>query len=164
LPQGPFRQRLRLHLNQPDLDPIDVPVEGVVRGKINIMGRGIDRDTGILRLGKLPGNVDHTRQLWILISGDPAGSSGLTVTQTEPADVLKASLGEPLPAGKRTRQALNIRLASEGRVVNRLGSRQGKFGRVILESNLPEAPRVELLVSFALEADPTSVSRDGPTN
>ena len=69
---GRSYQRLRLHLNKPELGPLEVPVIATIVGNITLLGPGYDAHVGVWNLGKLPGNQDHTKTLWILVKGEDA--------------------------------------------------------------------------------------------
>ena len=120
-------------------------------GNVTIVGPDFDAERGLLKLGMLPADGPHERQLWVLIKGSDASAIHLRVAETDPAEVLQASLGEPMRLGALTRQALNVRVVPQGRVVNRLGSQQGEPGRIVLESDHPDARKIVIHVAFALE-------------
>ena len=148
---GPLYQRVRLRLNKPDLVPIEVPIEGVIVGNVTIVGSDYDAELGLLKLGMLSAGRQHERQLWVLIKGSDASAIQLRVSETDPAEVLQATLGQPMRAGNLMRQALTVRVVPQGRVVNRLGSQQGETGRIVLESDHPAARKVVIRVAFAVE-------------
>jgi hypothetical protein len=154
LPLGPFHQQLRLHLNKVDLNPIEIPVEGAIVGNVTIVGPDFDGQSDILKLGTLPGDAPIERQLWVLIKGEAAAEGRLRVKETDPAEILQVTLGEPSRFGNLTRQSMTVRIVPPGRVVNRLGSRQGELGRILLASPAADGPTVLVYVSFALEGTP----------
>lgn len=151
---GPFHQQLRLHLNKDDLPPIEVPVEGAIVGNVTIVGSDYDDQSGILKLGTLPGETTQERQLWVLIKGDADQPAGLQVKEIDPSETLQVALGEPARYGNLTRQSLTIRVVPQGRVVNRLGSQQGELGRIVLGSEAEDGGTIVVYVSFALEGKP----------
>ena len=133
LPIGRIHQQVRLQLNQDDLEPIEIPVEGAMVGNVTIVGPDYTTATGVLRFGTLAGDEPHERQLWVLMKGEDCRR--LRVTETDPPETLEALVGEPIRVGNLTRQSLTIRVVPQGRVVNRLGSQQGEMGRIVMESD-----------------------------
>ena len=68
LPVGKFQQRLRLHLNYPDLGVREVPILGSIVGDISVFGSGYANE--LWNLGMLSGDKIHTRTLKIIVKGN----------------------------------------------------------------------------------------------
>ncbi|MCP4189574.1 MAG: DUF1573 domain-containing protein [Planctomycetaceae bacterium] len=154
VPIGTFSQRIRLRTNQAELEPIDLPVQGSIVGNISVFGAGLDRQTGILEMGVLTGKQSHQRKLFVVARGADSAGVELKVVETDPAEVLEASFDEPTVAGGLKRYPLSIRIKPNGEIVDRTGSKVGPLGRIVIESNRPDSPKLNLYVSFLLEDTP----------
>ena len=153
-PIGTFSKRVRLRTNQPDLEPIDLPIQASIVGNISVFGSGIDRDSGVLELGVLTGKQSHQRKLFVVARGEDSADVELNVVETDPPDVLKASFDAPTLSGGLKRYPLSIRIKPNGELVDRSGSKVGPLGRIVIESNRPDTPKLNLYVSFRLEESP----------
>jgi hypothetical protein len=151
---GRFRQRLRVYLSDPELGPLEVPVDGNVVGNITLFGNGYDPRAGYWNLGHLSGDQEHSRTLYILVKGEDATKVQLQVAEVEPADVLSVELQAMGSVNKIARHALKLTVRPQGGVVNRLGNDQGDLAEIVLESTHPDVPQIRIPVSFALEAQP----------
>jgi hypothetical protein len=152
LPQGRFDQRLRLHLNHADLGPLEVPVLGSIEGNVTFAGPGYDPRSRIWDLGKLPGDQDQTKTLWVIVTGEDAASVQFRVAEVDPSEVLRVELEPGTSSGRFARHLLRLTLHPQGRTINRLGSDQGPLAEVVLETTQADAPRVRIPIAFALGA------------
>lgn len=151
LPIGRFAQRMRVTMDQDDLEPLEVPMQGTVSGNITLVGPGYDAQSRIWDLGKIAGASPPPKTIWLIIKGADTRNVQIRVVSVDPADVLEATLAEPNRADKLIRQGLTLRIRPVGRVVNRLGSADAPAAKIVLETNIPESPRLEIPVTFALE-------------
>ncbi len=154
LPLGPINQTIQLKTNVVEMPQVDLQISGTVVSDISIVGPSqfVERHS-ILMLGvvKRDRGVDVT--LRVLIKGPYRKDVTLQVREVDPADVLQVSLGEAqeINAGAIRLYPLIIKIPPESRLVNRLGSDQAKYGKIVLESTHPTVKEIPISVKFAVE-------------
>ncbi len=154
LPLGRSYQRLRLHLNKPNLGPLEVPVIATLVGNVTVWGPGYDAGAGFWNLGKLSGDHEHTKTLWIFVRGEHADQVQLSVASLDPSDVMQAELTSNGSTNGIAKHALKLTIRPEGRVINQLGSEQGDLAEIVIATTDPEAPEIRIPVAFAVETQP----------
>ena len=152
LPLGAFRQKILLQTNLKDSPTVEIPVSGLVGSEISIVGPGWDEETGILTLGSVKSREGIQRTLMIRVGGPHRKEVNFELIESVP-DLLEVTPGEPreLSNGRVTLTRLTIQIPKGSRPANHLGSEQGRFGRITLKTNHPEAPELRILVRFAVE-------------
>lgn len=149
---GRFQQQMRIFTDQSDLEPLDVPIQGTVNGNVTFVGPGYDSRAGIWRVGKLSGSQETTKNLWLIFKGNDSADLQVRVASVDPAEILAVELPNASKTDKLVKQGLTVKFKPVGRVVNRQGTADGPIARIVLETNHPDIPRVEIPVAFALEA------------
>jgi len=152
LPQGSFRQKILLSTNLETSQTLTVSIEGVIGSDIAVVGRGFNVRTGILSLGTISGKAGVRRMLMLIVRGPHHKEVKFTPVEITP-DMLNVEIGEPTEINNDTvsQFPLTIQIPKGGRPANHLGSKQGKLGEILLDTNHPQAPRLRILVSFAVE-------------
>ncbi len=158
LPLGPIRQTIRVTIAMPASPnaTVDLPVEGEVDADISIVGPSWHADQAKLTFGAVKSSQGAKRSLFVILRGahrhdvqikpvtiDP---EWIKVTLGEPSDIQRGSGGEGV-----TQIPLTIEIPPGSPAVNRLGSSQGKFGSVVLETNHPQVKLIPLNLLFVVE-------------
>ncbi|MCA9167966.1 MAG: DUF1573 domain-containing protein [Planctomycetales bacterium] len=151
LPVGRLRQHLRVHLSDPELGAVEVPIDGDIVGNLQILGGGFNKDSGIWDLGRLSGDQPHVKKLFIIPHGAAADTPiEMKVVKIDPDNVLSAEI-QP-PTTNTSRYTLSLRVQPIDRLVNRLGSQQGDMAEIVIETTSPEAPIIHIPVAFVIES------------
>lgn len=150
IPTGNVDQVLHLNLNIEDRPEVDIPISGNVVGDISIVGRGtpFDSDRNILTLGAVSRENGAKRELIILVKGDRREEITVEVERTDPEDILKATLGEPIVSERNVRYPLTVEIVPGMPPVNRLGNEQAKVARIYLKTTNSASDEVIIYVSF----------------
>jgi hypothetical protein len=151
LRMGRFDQWLAVSTNIPDAEKIKIPIVGRVVGNISVYGRMWNEDQGVLRLGRVKSAEGVKAPLTVVIRGDKAEGTELTVATIDPPE-LKAKLGEP----KKVKDGLvhvplEIEIPAGTPPMARLDIDQHDEARVVLKTNQPDIPEVVLGIRFAVE-------------
>lgn len=150
IPTGNVEQVLHLNLNIADRPELDIPISGNVVGDISIVGRGTpyDSERNLLTMGAVSRENGAKRELIILVKGERREEIQLEVDRTDPEDVLKATLGEPIVSERNVRYPLHVEIVPGMPPVNRLGNEQAKVARIYLKSTNSASDEVIIYVSF----------------
>jgi Protein of unknown function (DUF1573) len=151
LPAGPFAQTIRLKLNLAGDQEIELPVEGKVNSPIEVVGPNWEPERGILMLGEVRAREGAKAELFLLVRDVAQDKVNLKLTGPT-LEPLKVTIGklEKLPPSA-ARIPLTIEVPRGARAVNHLGNDQGKLARVILDTGLPDAPQLQILVRYVVE-------------
>jgi len=152
LPVGAFKQRIRLKTSSEEVSTIELPVEGTVTGEISIVGKGWRRESGILYWGSIRSQDGGERTLYIRAAGPDAMEVSYKPVEVHP-DLLKIEFGETTQpeGGKVSLTPLIIKVPKGSRPASHLGTDEKQLGRIILETNHPRVPRLQILLRFAVE-------------
>jgi Protein of unknown function (DUF1573) len=157
LPLGPLRQTIRLELQmgegaEASTSTVEVPIVGTVDSDISIVGQGWDADQNRLSLGSIKSSRGATRKLLLLLRGDHRHDVKITPGPVDPA-WLKVTLGEPteLKGGAVTQIPLTVEVPPGLPPSNHLGSDQGKYAEVVLETTHPQVKQIRLFLKFVIE-------------
>jgi uncharacterized protein DUF1573 len=155
LPLGAIRQTIRLEIQLGSAGAksmVEVPIEGTVDADISIVGQGWDQSQNRLSIGSVKSSRGATRRLLLLLRGDRRHDVTIKPGTVDP-DWLKVTLGEPseLRSGAVTQIPLVIEIPPGLPPTNRLGSDQGKYAEVVLETTHPQVKQLRLLLKFVIE-------------
>jgi hypothetical protein len=152
LPMGPFQQRITVATNQKEAPTVEIPIRGTVTSEISVVGPGWDEEDSLLTLGTLQSREGGKRVLLIVAGGMQGKEIQYKLAEVTP-DLLKVELGTPKPmkGSSSTQTPLTITIPPGSPPANHLGSEQGKLGRITIETNHPHAPKLRILVRFAVE-------------
>ena len=157
LPLGPFLQTIRLELKTPGSSSatvVDLPVDGTIDSDMSIVGRGWNNDVHRLAIGSVKSSTGATRKLFIVLRGPDRHNVKITPGAITPT-WLKVTVGEPSElksgsGGGVTQIPLSIEIPPGQSPVNHLGTDQGKYAEVILETTLPDVKQFRMYVQFVV--------------
>ncbi len=88
--------------------------------------------------------------LYVVVKGPHRHEVRLTPQEVFPDDVLHVSVGEveELRNGVAVMIPVTVEILAGARSAIHLGSQQGEVGRILLQTNHPKAPTLQLYVSF----------------
>lgn len=153
--QGPINQTVLIKTDSKTLGNIDLPIEGKIVGGISIYGKGWDDNRNLVRLGIIDGKRGLKQSLTVVLRNVTGQSTPqkLRITSITPSEFLKATLSNQKTgsSGKITHARLNIEIPPNTPAVNFIGSQQAPTGRILLESDRPNGPKLNLRVSFIVQ-------------
>ena len=149
---GPVRQAIRVTLDVEDVRPFELPVRGEVKSDLRIYGGKhlSDHDPTLINLGSVYRSKGVEAKIIVVTTGPDRDSTELQVVEVDPDDVLDVTLDEPTTTNRMRRQTIMLRVPPDAPLVNRLGTQQGSTGRIVLNTNHPDTPRIEFRVRFAI--------------
>jgi hypothetical protein len=151
LPVGAFQQRIVFRTNSKSVPTIEIPVQGSVVSDISIAGRGWNAQTGVLAMGTIRSGQGVEWPLIIVARGPHAKDMRLKPTQIVPG-LLRVEVGSTRYIADKaiclSRLTIQIPPGSEPSV--HLGREQSKLGRIALQTNHPEVPKLNIYVQFAV--------------
>ena len=154
LPLGPIQQTLRLYTNLVS-EPVDIPIRGTVVSDISFVPLGVEfiPEKSLLALGSVDSRQGAKVRMQMLIKGPHWNTTQVSLGEIDPADGLKATLGEPKPIEGRNVMMipLTIEIPQGAPPMNRLGSDQGKVGKVMIETTHPAVKQAPIYVQFLVE-------------
>ncbi len=152
LPLGPIRQTIRLELNAPGEEPLEIPIQAIVDSDISIVGgSGWNADASKLNIGSVRSAEGATRSLLILMRGPDRHSVKVRPLKVDPA-WLKVTLGETSELNKDVDEIpLTIEIPPGTPAVNHLGSDQGKYAEIMFETTHPQAKHMRMYLQFIVE-------------
>ena len=150
LPSGAFRQRILLATNLKDSPTVEIPVKGNVDSDISIRGRGWNDKNGVLMIGTVGSRKGAEQTMMLVCRGAYSKEVTYKVAHVTP-DLLKVELGKRVETDKVSLTPLSIQIPKGSHPANHLGSEQGDFGRITIETNHPQVPQLLILVRFAVE-------------
>ncbi|MBN2291692.1 MAG: DUF1573 domain-containing protein [Pirellulales bacterium] len=152
LPQGAFQQTIRFKTSLATAKMVELPVKGLVGSDISILGRGWNKDKGLLTLGLVDGAKGAQRTLRLVARGLHRKGLELKIAEVWPKDSLVAKLGKTtdINSGTASLTPLEIEIPKGSRPANHYASKQGRPGRIVLETNHAYVPKIVILVQFAI--------------
>ncbi len=154
LPQGAFRQTIRLKTNLDQVPEVSIPVQGTLAGDISIVaiGSGWEADHNMLSLGTVDATRGIRRQLLLVVRGQYRNEVAFEPIRVFP-DWLEVTVGatSPIGGGAVNQTPLWIAIPEGAPPAAHLGSELGKLGEVRLETNHPKTPELRIRLRFAVE-------------
>ena len=153
LPQGTFQQTIRVHTSLPAADMVELPIKGQIASDVSIVGSGWNKEKDLLQIGMVDGEKGAKRTLRLVAHGPHRKKIEYKVAKVEPSEFLHVELGKTteINRGKAMQTPLEIEIPKGSRPVNHLASQQGEPGRIVLDCNQPNVPKIIILVQFAVE-------------
>ncbi|MEY4179784.1 MAG: hypothetical protein RLY70_3358 [Planctomycetota bacterium] len=155
LPLGSLLQSVRINTTDSANSAMELPIRGQVVSDVSILsGRNFDSQTNILTLGIVPQAKGAKATLPLLIKGPLRDSVEVSIERTDPEKTIVATLGMPksINDGAVRMVPLTVEIPAGAMPVNRMGgANREDYGRVIIATTHPEAPRLQVLVRFAVE-------------
>jgi hypothetical protein len=154
LPLGPFRQTIRLQLRMSgtaDNPTVELPIMGTIDSDISIVGPDWNADAGRLSIGTVNAGEGATRRVLLLVRGEHRHDVTVKPAKVDPA-WLKVAVGEPsdLPSGAVTQIPLTIEIPPNMPQVNHLGTDQGKYAEIILETTHSQLKQIRMYLRFVI--------------
>jgi hypothetical protein len=159
LPLGPIRQTIRLTLSMEpsgELVETQLPFEGQVEADISVVGPSWNKQYGRLAIGSVKNAQGAKRQLLLILRGEHRHDVTIKTVKIEP-EWLKVTLGEPsdLRGGANgegvTQIPLTIEIPPGVGPSNHLGTSQGDYGHIVLETTHPQVPQIPINLLFVVE-------------
>lgn len=151
LPVGAFKQTIHLNTNLEGAPHHDLEVSGNVVSDLAIVGARWDEERSLLGIGTVNSKEEVSRRVILVARGKYRDQVNLKVAEVWP-DYLKVELERPTVVGESLRQfPIVIRIPKGTPPANHLGSEAAQTGRIVLETNHPEAPKLLIRVAFAVE-------------
>jgi len=157
LPLGMIQQTIRLDLQLGEAKEtvsVDVPIQGVIDSDVSIVGQGWEQQLSRLSFPAVSSAKGATRKLFVLLRGDRRHDVTIKTGKIDPP-WLKVTLGEPteLKSGDAgvTQVPLTIEIPPGMPPVNHLGTDQGKYAEVVLETTHPQVNEIRMNLRFVIE-------------
>ena len=152
LPLGPFRQQIVLSTNLDSAPTVEVPVEGTIADDISVVGPGWDGRRGLLEFPAVAGSDGAQMRLMLLVRGPHRKQVEFKPVRIVP-ECVEVDLGKTTATnnGALIQTPLTIRIPAGSPPGNYLGPPQGEVGQIIIDTNHPQQPQLQILVSFAVK-------------
>ncbi len=154
LPQGAFRQTIRLKTNLDETPEVSIPVRGNLAGDISIVaiGSGWMAEHNMLSLGTVDAAEGTRRQLLLVVRGRYRDEVVFEPLEVFPS-WLQVTVGEtaPIGGGMVNQTPVSIAIPEGAPPAAHLGSEQGRMGEVRLTTNHPKTPELRIRLRFAVE-------------
>ena len=148
MPVGTFQDWFQVRTNYASQPSVNFLVNGqIAAGNVAISGRGYDRETGVVELGRTTVGQGLSREFMITISGLSAQTASLQVSSVEPA-WLHTHLFEPTQSGAR-RFLLTITVPEDAPVGSYIFGSDGQQSHIILETDV-DVIRIPLQFSVGI--------------
>lgn len=150
-PLGVLRQSVKLSTNIPEAPTLEVPVVGRIVGDISIHGTSWDDERGILRLGAVKSSEGKVAKLNLVVRGERAADVKLGVASLDPPE-LRAKVGEARRVSDTVVHVpLEIVVPPGTPPMVRLGTDQGKEGRIVVSTTHATIRELAIVVRFSVE-------------
>ena len=153
LPIGVLQQVLRLVTNKRDVPPIEIYIDMSVISDISVLapGQQFNAETNTLVLGPVAKSTGRAGvKLFVIAKGAFKDDVKLQVVSIDPAEAIAVELGEPSGQEKVRRFPVTLNILPGSPSVNRMGSEQGEPGKIVLSTQHPELPQLEMRVNFVI--------------
>jgi hypothetical protein len=155
LPLGSLLQSVRLLTTDTANAAMELPIRGQVVSDVSILsGRNFDSQTNTLTLGIVPQAKGAKATLPLLIKGPLRDTIEVSIERTDPEKTIVATLGTPksINEGAVRMVPLTIEIPAGAAPVNRMGgTNRTDYGQVVVATTHPDAPKLQVLVRFAVE-------------
>jgi hypothetical protein len=154
LPLGPVNQTIRLTTDVELASTFELPITGSVVSDIAIVAsRRFNGEHSLLHFGTVKRSQGAQETLRLLVKGPHRREVSLAVKKVDPADVLAVHLGEAqsINDGAVFMYPLTVEVPKDSRPIDRLGSKQSKYGEIVIETTHPTAKELPIHVKFAIE-------------
>jgi hypothetical protein len=96
MPVGPTSGRVLLNTNKPEIDKLELKVNGTSVSEISLIGGSAFRpDQNVLTIGTLAPGEEFSTKLWLVLRGKDHQAMKVEIDQKGANDSLKVTLGEP---------------------------------------------------------------------
>jgi hypothetical protein len=151
LPVGAISNRFRLRTNLPDAPTVEIPMSGRVVGEISVHGSDFDDERGVLRLGSVKSSEGKVARLNLVVRGEGAADVKFQVASLDPSE-LRVTIGESRRLNDNLAHVpVEVAVAPDTQPMVRLGTAQGREGRIILSTSHRSVHEVSIGVRFSVE-------------
>ncbi|WP_168563961.1 DUF1573 domain-containing protein [Crateriforma spongiae] len=133
---------------------MDWQVVGRVVGALSMIPNprlsGVTGGGWIYKFGRPKTPDELSGKSFITLKGPMKDSTKLSIGNVEPADIVTATLGDPIGQGEMSLRRLTIELKPGEKPVSRLGTVEEDFGIVTIESDNSKVPPMKIYLTFSL--------------
>ncbi len=143
-----------------DTDPNDyavVEVAGRIVGPLSmIVGTKLREASGsyIYDFGKLDQDDSLKAKAFVVLKGSEKENTKLTIGEVTPAEVIRATLGDPISRGTMVLYPLELEIIPSDKPLEYLGKSRNDFASIWIESDNPKVGKMRLAAKFAVDARP----------
>lgn len=138
---------------------ITVPVRGKVVGTLRMLESSkLTQFDGeyVYDFGRLGKQDSLVAKTFVVLKGEERDNTKLSIGETSPQGIVRATLGEPKGRGSMILYPLEIELVpptgeDAGKTIERMGRNSGDYGAVWIESDNPKVSKMRLVLKFAIE-------------
>ncbi|MCS7237092.1 MAG: DUF1573 domain-containing protein [Thermoguttaceae bacterium] len=154
LPLGTFNQKLRFRTNYPEAPQVELPVRGTIAAEISIVSRGWDESRSLLRLGTFKSARGFEHRFLIRVSRSLADRVAFSVAEVFP-DFVQVQVEQPRPLGDAPALLVPVvlKFPKGCPAGNYLGIEGQPGGRILFKTGVPEAPELQINLSFLVESE-----------
>jgi len=150
-PMGLLNQVLLVQTNDPNREPYEIPIRAKIVSSISVAGTAFNEEINVLRMGHVKQSDGARAGLRVMVTGEHAASTTISVAGVVPEDILRVELGELRRFGTGAVMfPLDVLIPADSRAVNHILSKQESAGRVTINTTHPDAPEISFHVSFAV--------------
>ena len=155
LPIGPLGGKLQLSTEPPAPEPIEVSVSGLGVGPITVdTHRRVpyDSENNLVYLGQIGSGQTKDVEISLMVRGDNNQEIEVTIDSAEisPSSHLRAEILPKQALGNVVRVPLKLTIDGAAGSISRLGPSREEFGKIVIRTNDPSTPVIELYVKFAV--------------
>lgn len=154
LPLGPISQVLKLNTNFSEAPVMELPLQGATVSDMKLAAptKWFNREASRVDLGIVEAGQAVERTINMFVSGPHRESTQFKVGRIDPDTHLQATISDavPLNQGKTWKYEITIRLKPTQLRLNRMGTGDGDYGVIMLETTHPTTPQIPIYVKFAV--------------
>lgn len=136
---------------------IAAPTKGSIVGPLSMILssklEGSEVGGYLYNFGRLNQGESFTAKTFVVLKGSERDRTELSVGQTDPEGVVKATLGEPKGQGSMKLFPLEIELVPGKTPIERSGQNPQDFGSIWIESDNPKVAKMRIALKFAIPAE-----------
>ena len=152
LPAGPIAQRITFHLNLPGEPEVELPIEGRVSAPIEVISPLWDSELGYLKVGRIRPSEGGKFEFYLLVRDEAQAKAHIAIADCPPP--LKLSVGSPEKLDNAsTKIPLTLEVPRGSRPVDHWGTQDSKLARILLDTGLPDAKQLQILVQYIIVED-----------
>ena len=152
LPIGLLRQDLLVETNLANHEPFEIPIRSKIVSSVTIVGTGFNEEINMLKMGNIKQSAGSSSALRIVIKGEHAADTSVTVGEIDPEGILQVELGDvrKFNEGAVLMYPFKVVIPPDTRPVNYIASKQNPAAKITFNTTHPEAPELTFRVSFSV--------------
>jgi hypothetical protein len=153
MPVGPTSGKVLLNTNKPEIDKLELKVNGTSVSEISIIGGSAFRiDQNVLTIPPLAPGEEFSTKLWLVLRGKDHQSMKVDIDQKGAKDSLKVTLGEPNTKDpNRTVIPVNFDVPKGAPDVYYPGTGKGTFVEVVLRATSDRTIQLPVFVKLVID-------------